>query len=234
MPDFDHWLITRFNVPFRRYLGTSTDPDWLDHRMRLFVENCLPSVAHQSCQDFRWLLLVDRKTPRRRLKEILALAKTRAFELHAVGFEWGDDAAKYLARERRSEYLLTSRLDNDDAIHRDYLRTVQGGFVRQTFEFLELPNGLKLDEGRRDLYRFRRRSGPFLTLVERVVGSPATVYCCNHTRATELGPLRTLDLEHAWLQVVHGWNIVNQIPRDLSRVPSSELGGGFPWFRPSE
>lgn len=231
MPDFDHWLITRYNVPLSTNPGFSTDPGWLELRRRLFAAYCEPSVAHQTCQGFRWLLLVDRETPQRRLEYVLNKERCRAFDTFAVGPNWVEELASYLARRCRSKFVLTSRLDSDDALHREYVRTVQAGFRRQSFEFLELPCGLKLEEGQRRLYEVRCRSGPFLTLVERTAGVLRTVHCCDHARAHEIGALSTLELDDAWLQVVHGRNVLNRIDDGLSSVPSSRLGTGFPWLQ---
>jgi hypothetical protein len=231
MSNFDHWLITRFNVPLPGCPGRSTDSDWLDHRLRLFTAYCLPSVEHQSCQAFRWLLLLDRDTPPPRVDAILGWRKDRSFDLLPVGQNWVAELAAHLAGESRSPFLLTSRLDNDDAIHPDYMNIVQEAFQDQGFEFLEMPCGFKLDETRHELYSTRYRSGPFLSLVERLAGSPKTVYCCNHTRTPEFGPLRELNLEPAWLQIVHTHNLVNRIEHGLTRVSLSRLKVDFPGLR---
>lgn len=232
MPAFDHWVVTRFNVPFRSWPGLSTERDWLAHRINLFTSYCLPSVARQTCQDFRWLLLIDRETPPDFLGAITDLNRHRPFEVLLVGPGWGKEPPTFLARASRTEYLVTSRLDNDDAIHGDYVSVLQEAFHPEPFLFLEMPRGLKLHADKRKLYRLTFRSGPFLTLIERRhTDAPQTVYCCNHDRASEHGAIVRLKLDPAWLQIVHSRNATNSIEDGLPVVPLSTVQVICPYLR---
>ena len=234
MPEFDHWLVTRFNVPFNSYPGRSTNSVWLEHRLSLFEKYCLPSVSCQSCQEFRWLVLFDYQTPLGIMSKILTQQRDFPFYPLLVGTDWIRESASYLARISRSGYLLTTRLDNDDAIHQDYMKVMQAGFRERPFEFLEFPWGLKLEESRRKLYKLKYKSNPFLTLVERVTDNVKTVYCCNHRQAAKFGPIRQLKLKNAWLQIVHLQNLMNRIQEGLTPVPLSRLVGNFPGLRVPE
>lgn len=228
MLNCDHWLITRFNIPMRSQPGRSTDRDWLEHRLRLFSSYCLPSVAHQSCQDFRWLLLMDRDTPASFFETIEQRQRQDNLRILPVTSAWKNELAAYLAQECHSEYLVTSRLDNDDAIHRHFIQATQAAINGQKFQFFDVPCGLKLDELRCRLFRFMHVAGPFVSLVERVDGLPKTVYCCNHSQVSQLGPVCRLMLNPGWLQVVHDRNVHNRIEPALRRVPFSQLGVDFP------
>lgn len=228
---YEHWLVTRFNVPRNDCLGRSLDPAWLEHRARLFITYCLSSVCQQLCQDFRWLLLLDRDTPRSYVGRVFDWRRERTFEILPVGIRWLKDMNDYLASQCRAPYLITSRLDSDDAIHDDYMHAAQRAFEQQEFEFVEMPHGWKWDESRRTLSSDRNPSGPFLTLIERRTGPPKTVHCCEHRRASDFGVVRQIDLDPAWLQVIHGGNIMNRIEHNQLSLPLAMLDVGFPGLR---
>jgi hypothetical protein len=225
MPGFDHWLVTRFNVPNAEYAGRSSDHVWLEHRLGLFRKYCLPSVAKQSCRRFTWLLLVDLDTPAQARDALLNCRDDFPFATLPVGDRWQEELAAFLASESREGHLLTSRLDSDDAIHRDYLGLVQEHFSGRRLEFLEFRTGLRLDAVTGKLYRVHKYSCPFLTLAEPADGTPLTVYCCAHPRADEVAPLRNIPLENAWLQVIHGGNLGNRIGPEHTPVSPDVLQG---------
>ena len=71
MKKVQHFILTRFNL---RLVEVSADLDsdkfgnkidrdqWLLHRFELFERYCLPSMAAQANQDFRWFLFFDEAT----------------------------------------------------------------------------------------------------------------------------------------------------------------------------
>jgi hypothetical protein len=214
MPRFDHWLITRFNVPMRDHPGRSTDAEWLAERIDLFRAFCLPSVALQNCQDFRWLLMVDDATPPPALDALRDCERVRPFETLAVGERWRPALSGFVGRGAGAPYLMTSRLDSDDAIGRDYLGAVRGAFDGWAPVVLEAPSGLRLDARSGALYHASWRKGAFLTLIEGRSDRPLTVYARPHMRMDEVAPLRAVPLEPAWVQVVHGGNAANRVGDD--------------------
>ena len=64
--NMQHFILTRFNIFLwnRDKKGnTVRDSDWQEHRFTLFERYCLPSIIHQTCQNFEWIVLFDEKTP---------------------------------------------------------------------------------------------------------------------------------------------------------------------------
>jgi hypothetical protein len=121
-------------------------------------------------------------------------------------------------------YLITTRLDNDDAIGKDHLRLVQGAFKQQDREFLLFPFGLQSYRGR--LYNCYWKSNPFLSLVERTKGNSSftTVMCVEHNRVRTAGKVHEIISTPQWLQVIHGANLLNTLrgwPRFSGRTPSA-------------
>lgn len=74
---FEHYIITRFNLSHFEGVGQGRlDEEYLDYRFSLFESYCLPSVINQDCQDFKWIILFDAKTPDK--------YKQRISELHSA------------------------------------------------------------------------------------------------------------------------------------------------------
>jgi len=139
-PRFQHFLMTRFNVGLypkqmdqaysdKQGRVPAKDPDgWMEKRFELFERFCVPSVRNQSMKDFTWLVVFDAKTPQRYLDR----AERVGHDCHLVPqrAERGHRRTLRLfaAQSLRpdTKYLITSRIDNDDAIHRDFVGTVQG------------------------------------------------------------------------------------------------------------
>ncbi len=163
--------MTRFNVglyprnmeqAYSDKLGRvpAEDPErWMKSRFELFERFCVPSVRNQSVRNFTWLVVFDAKTPQRyldradRLGHDCHLLSLRAERGHRRTLR------RYAARSLKpdTEYLITSRIDNDDAIHRDFVGTVQGhlreeapmrrGSLARTIHKW-LPDGTRVGDGR--------------------------------------------------------------------------------------
>lgn len=208
-----HLLLTRFNVPHARYArdkrGAATcTPEWLAHRFELFERFCLPSVRGQRGADFDWLVFFDEVTPEPFRGRILAYRDVpRLRPCFAAHFDELPERVRAEAPPE-AEYLITSRLDNDDALARDALRAVRGAFCRQPLEFVNLATGYILARGA--LHRARLPRNPFLSLIERRAAEPwPTAWGVAHDRAHEIGPVRDLAERPYWLQVVHDRNLTN-------------------------
>jgi hypothetical protein len=212
----DHFVLTRFNV---RPALNSRPPtsDWLRHRLSLFTRYCHPSLVNQTCPRFRWLVFLNAQSPGWFRDEIDLLAPS-VFEP-----VWTDEpfsasmAANQVAQRLTCEYVITSRIDNDDAVARDYVECLQRNFVKQANEFVNFTHGLQLRDGR--LYRRSDPANAFVSLIEKVEGGvPRTVFLDQHDRIAKHGRVRQLKTEPMWLQLVHDRNIANQA-RGLRTTP---------------
>jgi hypothetical protein len=224
---FAHVVLTRFNTR-HAWIGAAPglDPGWLQRRLELFEAFCLPSLAAQRAP-FTWLVFFDSETPEELRPRIAAYRETvPSFVPVFVEGELTDEriagfVAERLAPERaRHEYLITTRLDTDDAIATDFLARVQRAFRPRELEFLNFPLGYQWADGR--FYYHLDPSNPFLSLVERLGEEDGrTIYCAPHDRLGRR--VRQLAAPPVWLQVVHGENLRNRvvgIRRPLGRAPS--------------
>jgi hypothetical protein len=222
MHTFRHVILTRFNVKIEQAPAASTE--WLDDRFSLFERFCLPSVQAQTCGNFVWVVFCDPDIParyRNRIREYAKWPTLRPIYFRHT-FEQGMVRAAVAELARGYTHLITSRLDNDDAICRTFVASVQARFHRQGFEFLNFTNGYVWSEGR--VWSARHESNPFISLVEDAADY-STVYCGNHMELDQQGPVVQIPEPAGWLQVVHGRNLANRVwgtPR-----PDATLGEQF-------
>lgn len=116
--DFLHVVGTRFNIG-------AFNEQWLAYRQELFEVLTLPSLDAQTEKDFVWVLCIDRNLPERFRARLDELAGSRPY-LRLLELELLDDFTPSFIRWCRAEaaargrsHLLTTRIDNDDALHRD-------------------------------------------------------------------------------------------------------------------
>jgi hypothetical protein len=189
--------------------------DWLLHRTDLFERICFPSVASQTDQDFTWILWVDLETPSDVLHRLYRLQRQRHFEVNFISYFDEAVAAEQVRKYvTGTPYLLTTRLDNDDALAKDYFQILKLHVKPFTPSWINFDHGLQA--GPIGVYRMYRRSNAFISLIERS-DKPNTVMCIKHSKAVSVAPIVHLDGHAWWLQVVHGRNLMNYISRP-SRV----------------
>ena len=206
---FDHVLLTRFSAVLDP-VGRAPQEDWLHYRLGFFYDACLPSVASQQGADFTWLVMLDDRCSdefRTSMEELAAGAFTPVWTHEPFR---RDSFARHVAARSDAPYLITSRLDSDDALAVDFMARVQAQFDGQDRMFVNFPRGIQIDRSGA-VYRTDIVSSPFLSLVERrrEGHGPETVYVAKHARARSHAPLRQVDAPVMWAQVVHDDNVSN-------------------------
>ncbi len=207
-----HFFLTRFNISSEGKEARIRRRDgWLDRRFELFERYCLPSVAGQTNRDFRWLIYFDAATPEPYRERIDHLRKMRSFEpLFVENFSpsmAAQDVAKRL--NLQTDHLLTTRLDNDDAIARFFVAKLHEVSAKASGDIVfNFKHGLGLNRGK--LYEAQDRKSPFTSLLE---GSKdiRTIWHAQHRRLDQHWPVEQVLVEPAWLQVVHKDNVSNRI-----------------------
>lgn len=230
MKKFNHFILTKFNLA--RKGGVALEPEWLNHRFELFEQFCYPSVVGQTNQNFKWLVFFDSKTPELFKNKIREYSQYKNFvPVYAQGF--GTISLLYKKTilehlEDGAEYLITTRLDNDDAIFKDFVQTIQDNFNEQEFEFINFSNGYIWYEHKINSYRYL--ANPFATLIEKIndlsVDGIKTAQCVDHSKLASIA--KQLNTRAAWLQVVHQKNVTNRVKgiRKLVKSPQ-ELSDDF-------
>lgn len=216
-----HLLLTRFNLRAGGVYDDRYSDAWMAHRMTIFARWCLPSVRAQAGAAFRWLVFFDRTRSEPWRAEIDRLAALAPFEPVFL-----DDAAGLVAaiaaRAPSAGVVVTSRLDNDDVLHRDHLALVR----RAAEAVLAAGDALPAVIDVRTLLWWdvaggslrvipHREVSPYASLVERVApGAPArTVFAAPHNRLDRaFGPPRMID--GRVLTLVHDRNVANGLRRN--------------------
>lgn len=242
--DFSHLLLTLFNV---RIAFAKADEfartDWLEHRFQLFESFCYPSVRGQTNQNFRWIVLFDSRTPKAFRDRIEHYSEWDNFQPYFIDdFEsFKEDQLRYVVFENSSpgtSFLITTRLDNDDALSIDYLQSVQDSFASQDFEFINFPKGYVLSLSNTGKVRLYQKDGelsnPFISLIEsNRCGGFRTLWGCGpHDRLRFVGNIRQVDSSARWLQVVHGRNVRNSVEVTSVRIPVHVLDSEFVLKKP--
>ncbi len=229
MAMFSHILLTRFNT--RTSNRPAPDSRWLAHRFDLFDKYTFPSVRNQSNLNFIWLVFFDSETPIEFRGKIATYAQWEKFVPCFIDeLEIGLDAPQVVSPFVRdnihpdSKYLITTRIDNDDAVSIDFIESVQHEFSEQPFEFVNFLNGYALCK--KKLYRKRGDSNPFLSLIE-LIDDLRTVWYQAHRKVNQVGKVRQIKSKPMWLQVIHGKNVSNKVLMPNMRVPLQRLGQDF-------
>lgn len=212
-----HFLLTRFNVPLE--LDSSADkppgrpgPDEkrLARRFDLFERICLASVARQTEKNFRWLVFLDWATPVAFKERMAALSVRYLFLEPVYGSQFTESLVLEEIRRRESvaDLRITTRLDNDDAIHPRLVEQVQE-LARKSLPnrdaekgfFISFPNGCSVRGG--DFYVRRDPYNSFISFVSRPV-SDRTVLGCGPCRMTDEMPVVFRFCRPMWCRVIHG------------------------------
>lgn len=226
----EHFIITRFNC--RSVNDTSNkalDVKWLNSRFDLFDQFCWPSVTNQSNRKFKWIVLFDDETPDV-IKERIELYKKDTVFYPVFQPAGTDRAAKKAILsllDGTPDVLITTRLDNDDALAVDYIERVQDYLSVKKNTVIEFSKGYIWYKNA--AYRDTQIHNPFTSLVEPLsaLGNEdfSTIFFCSHTDVEKLGVIEYMGDLPGWIQVIHGDNVANRF-RGI-RCPKIELEGRF-------
>lgn len=216
-----HVLMTRFNLATPgREAAIRNKPDWLATRFRLFEEFCLPSVAEQTTKAFTWIIYFDKDTPAEFKARVAELQIRVPFEAYYTGLfpasGWPRSLAEVLGAKQGTlpPVVLTSRLDNDDALACDYMERTANAAIGQ----VPSPRvGIVITNGyirsAISAYRISHPCNAFASWLERVdqPDGALTAMGISHIDAADFGPLVQVPGPGGWLQVVHGGNVSNKV-----------------------
>lgn len=207
--EYNHIIFTRFNVPSPgKEEVIRSDKNWLESRFQLFDKFCFPSVKGQTCADFTWLVFFDEHTPDR-YKELISDYQKRLPSFTPVFVStWNTEVVHSAIRRYLSkDFLLTTRLDNDDAIHKDFVSTLRDQDHEEGV-YYNFSDGLTFNKG--VAFSHKDLSNAFLSYFEKSDGFQG-VWKYAHPDVIQKFQVQQLKLEYAWLQVIHGTNVSNKV-----------------------
>ncbi|MBI9079393.1 MAG: hypothetical protein JEY79_06600 [Pseudodesulfovibrio sp.] len=218
--NFHNFIITRFNVNIYPIdFPERLEDTWLSLRFELFQKYCFPTVQAQQEQDFSWLVLFDEQTPAYFLGLIRAFSGYHNFvPVYCGAYETimptVVDHMQKIAPD--SEWFVTTRLDNDDALSVGFVRCLHEivdsldaeGLKPSDKLYINFPNGLQLHDG--CFYDFKDVTNAFVSLVERRE-NPHTVFWVDHPAIYDVAPVIQAETQPLWLQNVHDINVYNYV-----------------------
>lgn len=216
---FKHYLITRFNLRNKNWDVTKNNEtlltrEWMTHRIGLFSNFCLPSVASQTNKDFQWLLFFDQTTDEDFKQELETLLKPYPHfkSFYVDGMDAFHPSIKAYVSEdsKESSHIITSRIDNDDCIHKEYIDTIQQQFTSQDFMAIDVLKGYSLQISPEIMLGKKEHIfNPFISLIEKNV-EPKTVWFSDHNMWKKESRRIEIANKRLWMSIIHEKNKVNE------------------------
>ncbi len=216
---YKHYLITRFNLRNKNWDVTKNNEtlltrEWMSHRIGFFSDFCLPSVANQTNTNFEWLLFFDETTDDDFKETLESLLKPyshfKSFYIDGMD-AFHPEIKKYISEDSKgSAYIITSRIDNDDCIHKDYISTIQEQFDSQDFMAIDILKGYSLQISPEIMLGKKEHIfNPFISLIEKNE-APKTVWFSDHNMWKKESRRIEIANERLWMSIIHEKNAVNE------------------------
>ena len=228
-----HFIGTRFNVN-NHVWKTAKDgsrvltEEWLAHRFDLFEKYCLPSVLNQKNNNFYWFIFLEKETPasfKNRMSQLIG-----NYDHIFTVYTEPTSLSKLFAREignlldETDQTVITTRFDNDDAMHRDFVDTIQKLATGTVDAVIDLRKGyqLQITNGYYDCRRYINSFNPFISVVEdsKTFG---TVYAKMHKDWKDLDHIISDEKTTLWMEVIHQRNKLNEENLKLDLTTRFEL-----------
>lgn len=224
-----HIVVTRFNLaikfgctkrkdskvpPQRPWL----DETYLDKRFEIFEKYTFYAMKHQRKMNYEWLVLFHKETPARYKQKIKEYQKELS-QFIPLFFDdeqctnWGEVLRKYL-EEKYSQYnLITTRLDNDDYVHQQFIERIQQDIMslnRKENIIISYENGLQYDIRSADVLRYDYWKNHFISLLD-VSEEKRHVLDYNHDTidAADVQVIRKKTEPPLWVEIITESNYSN-------------------------
>src|SRR5690606_19063161 len=181
----------------------------------LFLNYCFPSVKNQSCQNFKWLVFFDIGTPKKYvgLVEELKNSYPNFIPLFIDGSKELNSSLTEFVSERKKyhDFILMNRIDNDDIIHKDFVRNIQIIARSEHNLVIDVRKGYQLVMNH-DLVEYRiceQKFNPFISIVQRAE-QYVSIFSRQHTEWEKEENIIIYNEKPLWIQVIHGRNKLNK------------------------
>ena len=209
--DLFHVVLTRFNVQLGGINSRAPDEQWLRKRVEVFERVCLPSIASQTSPPDLWLLFFHHESPAWLVHAIAKWESSCNFLRPVFCGSVDLGLVRQMVRSYRPgscDWLLTTRIDNDDGIRTDLFFELRRKLAERR-EFLNPVHGLIAHNGK--LYRKRDYSSPFISLMEPWEGFETVWKWPHHLIRKRGGGVKQIGLKDAWVQMIHEDNLANRV-----------------------
>lgn len=224
----EHYILTRFNLRLwtkDKHRNNTRTKEWLKNRFELFELFCLPSIMNQTNQNFKWIVLFDINTPDEYKDKIREYEKiclhfcpcfVEANKSRYFVHVFKEEIAKRIKKE--TSQLITTYLDNDDALHQNYIEGVQKIEVERP-TFVSYVYGIQYYTELNIATRVPYTNNHFISLIEplndnhttfrTVYGYGSHVDIDKHKRAGTIYIKNPH--QDRWIEVIHEANMDNDV-----------------------
>lgn len=245
--EFQHLLITRFNIrnlSFDKGKDNTSWVMWTEKRIPIFLEFTIPSVQNQTNQNFTWLVLIDDSTPRRLIEKI-----TSSVQLSNIKWCFLNSDIDFCQELRRcvrevtlkkTPWIITSNLDNDDVLHKDAIKSIQDNFIPIQDHLIYLSNGYVYDPLHSLLSHYYYPRSPFYSIIEKSDGELKGLFFKTHSHwaGSKMHFLRELKFrlchqrnrrvtfiidKPLWAQTIHENNVTNDFFRGFPVLKGKKM-----------
>tara|TARA_B110001450_G_C17639850_1_gene488887 strand:- start:416 stop:1258 length:843 start_codon:yes stop_codon:yes gene_type:complete len=218
---FDHFIITRFNLKNKDWTldknaNNICDEEWLKFRYEVFTKTCYNSIKNQDVKNFKWLVYFDTNTPEL-YKDINKKLHTD-FPLFTPLYrdsnqQFLDNLADDIKSLTTKDYIITTRIDNDDAFHYKAIETIQKEFDFQEEVIINLPWIICFDMLKKRMSKHYFVSNPFISLIEKkTIETFKTVFSKQHNEWRKSNEIINInDKKPYCFQLIHERNICNNM-----------------------
>lgn len=185
----------------------------------MFEKFCLPSILGQTNKEFEWIVLFDTETPESYKQKIEGY---RSICPQFVPLFVKPEQGKYfcqifkneVSKRMTSEFILTTYLDNDDALSKDFVEDLQGRAVEVGSKaFICYLDGFQYFSDSNLLLKVRYPTNHFISLLEK--GDRETLRMVygygSHAYINKIPGVKIVYIPDSplWCEVVHERNMVN-------------------------
>ena len=225
---YQHFLITRFNLKQNNWVNDKhinplfgSTENWLKRRFELFEDFCLPSVKSQSNKNFKWLVYFSIDTPAT-YKEIIKSIQLDFPNFFPKFIPSMNELVHSIKSDVKIECedfnnctIITTRLDNDDALHEDFIKNIQS-YIQHNHIIkgvLDLPYGFCLKVNPPIILSSTIQfSNAFISYIEPFSDiSLLTVFDREHPKWVYSNRTYFLNHKRLWMQIIHENNVLNEI-----------------------
>lgn len=221
----NHYVITRFNIYSDDYFNGDMERfhSWSKERLLIFINSTFKSVSNAyKNSSFKWIILFDENS----CKEILNFIECELvakdfivpiFVAHGLGFSKGavECSKKFISEDilkNKCDRILTTRIDNDDYIHKIYFKVVKKDAYMYSdhYKILILNYNKGLSYNGDEITEFIMKvPNMFVSLLE-IPESFNTVIAYNHSKISDKIPIKNIPNNiPLWMINIHGGNWVN-------------------------
>ncbi|WP_051951581.1 glycosyltransferase [Flavobacterium sp. ASV13] len=215
-----HFIATRFNLKNADWKENKSGnlvltDEWLEHRFNLFENYCFPSVINQSNQNFTWCIFFDIDTPQNFKEKIFALtaSTSNVVPLFIDGMRDLNVSFKNYIRENLNDtdsFIITTRIDNDDIVHQDFVDTIQSLYQPTNLTVIDLTNGyqVSIDVAKPEIRLYTHPFNAFISVIE-AAKSFETIFAKMHYGWKTEKSIISYTKKRLWMELSHQENYVN-------------------------